>query len=381
MRILFVTYCRAMLGANRSLVQLIIDLRERYDVESYVLMPAVEDGSLHEELERLKIPYFIHPMKAWVVSENAKFRRLRGIKANIVNRKYLKEITDKIKDKRFDLIYSNNSTIQIGADLAKGMKLPHIWHVREYGKAHYHIVFSYASKAVKAKFDAAAAVIAVSKGIESYIRESISPSAKTICIYNGIYTRKLLREDWNEDQKLNFCYVGALQDGKNQLELLQAVDALLREKITDFHVTLVGEGGDYERELREYCNRKALDGYVTFAGYCSDVMKLLDGMDVGVICSRNEAFGRATVEYMLSSMPVIGAKGFGTSEIIQHDKNGYLYQGGEVDQLAGYMKKMIFNRDMMKEKGQNAYVYAQENFTSERTAEQVYQVIKQSVMI
>lgn len=381
MRILFVTYCRAMLGANRSLVQLMIDLREQYDVECYVLMPAVEDGSLHEELERLKIPYFIHPMKAWVVSENAKFRRLRGIKACIVNRKYLKEIRNKIEDKGFDLIYSNNSTIQIGADLAKRMKLPHIWHVREYGKKFYHIVFSYSPNVVKAKFDAAAAVIAVSKGIENYIKESISPSAKTVCIYDGIYCRKTLRSEWNEDQKLNFCYVGALQEGKNQLELLKAVDILLREKITDFHVTLVGEGKDYEIELKEYCQSNNLDSYVSFAGYCNDVMKLLDEMDVGVICSQNEAYGRVTVEYLLSSMPVIGAKGSGTSEILQNEKTGYLYRGGEVDQLAGYMKKMIMNRDLVKEMGQNAYVYARNNFSNEKTAEQIYQVIKQSMMI
>ena len=379
MRILFVTYCRAMLGANRSLVRLMIDLREQYDVEPCVLMPAVEDGSLHEELDRLEIPYIIHPMKAWVVSENARFRKLRGIKAYIENRKYLKEITDKIEDKRFDLIYSNNSTIQIGADLAKRMKLPHIWHVREYGKADYQIVFSYAAKAVKAKFDAAAVVIAVSKGIESYIKENISPSAKTLCIYNGIYSRKPLRGDWNEDQKLNFCYVGALQDGKNQLELLKAVDVLLREKITDFHVTLVGEGGDYETKLRAYCDENGLDGYVTFTGYCSDVMKLLDGMDVGIICSQNEAFGRVTVEYMLSSMPVIGAKGSGTSEIIRHEINGYLYQGGEAKQLAEYMREMILDRDRMKEIGQRAFAYAQENFTSERMVKQIYQVIKQEI--
>lgn len=381
MRILFVTYCRAMLGANRSLVQLMIDLRERYDVKPYVLMPAVEDGSLHEELEQLKIPYFIHPVKAWVVSENAKFQRLRGIKVGLVNRKYIKEIIDKIEDKQFDLIYSNNSTIQIGADLAKRMKLPHIWHVREYGKADYHIVFSYSPKAVKAKFDAAAAVIAVSKGIESYIKESISLSVNTICIYNGIYCEKPQKSEWNEEQKLNFCYVGALQKGKNQLELLKAVEILLRERIIDFHVTLVGEGGDYETELREYCNRNNLDSYVTFAGYCNDVMKLLDGMDVGVICSQNEAYGRVTVEYMFASMPVIGAKGSGTSEIVQHEKNGYLYQGGEADQLAGYMKKMILNRDLVKEVGQKAYVYAVANFKNEKTAEQIYQVIKQSMIL
>lgn len=380
MKILFVTYCRAMLGANRSLVQLMIDLRELYHVEPYVLMPAVEDGSLHLELERLKIPYFIHPMKAWVVSEDAKFRRLRGFKACIENRKYLKEIEDKVENKGFDLIYSNNSTIQIGADLAKKMKLPHIWHFREYGKADYHIVFSYTSRAVKAKFDAAVAVIAVSKSIEKYIKENVSFSAKTICIYDGIYSRKSLKENWREDQKLNFCYVGALQDGKNQLELLKAVNALAGENITNFHVTLVGEGGDYEIKLKKYCNRNNLNSYVTFAGYCNDVMKFLDVMDVGVICSQNEAYGRVTVEYILSSMPVIGAKGSGTSEIIQHEINGYLYQGGEVDQLVGYMRKMIMNRALVKQMGKNAYIYAQNNFKNEKTAEQIYRVIKQCII-
>lgn len=378
MRVLFVTYCRAMLGANRSLVQLMIDLREQYGVEPCVLMPSVEDGSLHQELERLKIPYFIHPMKAWVVSEDAGFRRLRGIKACMENRRYLKELTDKIGNEKFDIIYSNNSTIQIGADVAKRMKLPHIWHVREYGKTDYHIVFSYTPKAVKVKFDDAAAVITVSKSIERYVKENISSSAKTICIYDGIYSRKPLRNHWNNDQKLNFCYVGALQDGKNQLELLKAVKVLLGKNITDFHVTLVGEGGDYETKLREYCNSNRLDSYVTFEGYCSDVMKLLDRMDVGIICSQTEAYGRVTLEYMLSSMPVIGAKGSGTSEIMGKENIGYLYRGGEIDQLAGYMKKMIMDRALIKEMGQNAYFYARDNFSNEKTAEQIYQVIKQS---
>lgn len=379
MKILFVTYCRAMLGANRSLIQLITDLRGLYHVEPCVLMPAVEDGSLHQELEALNIPYLIQPMKPWVVSEDAKFKRLRGIKACLENRRYVKELASKTAGMGFDLIYSNNSTVQIGADLAKKLNLPHIWHVREYGKADYHIVFSYPAKAVKAKFDDAAAVIAVSKSIGKYIKENISSSARTICIYNGIYSRKPLKENWNKDRKLNFCYVGALQDGKNQLELLKAAASLAGENVSDFHVTLVGEGGDYETKLREYCNRNDLNGYVTFAGYCGDAMKLLDEMDVGIICSRNEAFGRVTVEYLLSSMPVIGAEGSGTSEIIQHEQNGFLYQGGEAGQLAGYMKKMIMDRALVKELGQNAYVYAQNHFQNEKTAKQIYQVIRQCV--
>lgn len=376
MRILFVTYCRAMLGANRSLVQLMIDLRERYDVEPYVLMPAVEDGSLHQELERLNIPYFIHPMKAWVVSEDAKFKRLRGIKACIENKRYQKTLMNKIKDKDFNLIYSNNSTIQIGADLAKRMDLPHIWHVREYGKKDYHVVFSYTAKAVKAKFDDAAAVIAVSKGIEKYIKEDISSSANTICIYNGIYNRKPIRNRWNDGFKLNFCCVGALQDGKNQLELLKASNILIKKGTNDFHITLIGDGNEYEEKLREYCRKNQLMDFVSFLGFRDDVMEILDSMDVGIICSKNEAFGRVTVEYMFFSMPVVGAEGAGTSELILHGENGFLYTGGQTEQLAEYMLSFIRDRDLLQKMGKTAYEVADKNFTSERNTDQVYQVIK-----
>lgn len=69
MKILFVTYCRAMFGANLALIQLMTDLKERYGVESYVLMWDVEDGTLHEELDRLQIPYLIHPLRTWVVPD------------------------------------------------------------------------------------------------------------------------------------------------------------------------------------------------------------------------------------------------------------------------------------------------------------------------
>ncbi len=379
MKILFVTYCRAMLGANRSLVQLMSDLRERYDVEPYVLMPSVEDGSLHKELERLDIPYFIRPIKAWVVAEDAKFRRLRGIKACIENRRYIKDLIDKITDKNFDMIYSNNSTIQVGADLANKMKLPHIWHIREYGRTDYHIVFSYSSKAVKAKFDDADAIIAVSKSLENYIKENISSTANTFCIYNGIYNQKSLRSCWNEDLKLNFCCVGALQDGKNQLELLKASYILIKKGIDDFHITLIGEGNEYEDVLREYCRINNLSDFVTFRGYCDNVTEILDSMDVGIICSKNEAFGRVTVEYMFSSMPVIGAKGSGTSELILHGENGFLYAGGYEEQLAENMHSFICDRSLMKKMGKAAFEHADKNFTSERNTDQIYQIIKKVI--
>lgn len=375
MKILFVTYCRAMLGANRSLIQLMKDLRDRYGVEPYVLMWDVEDGSLDKELDKMELPYLIHPMKAWVVAEDAKYKRLRGIKTYINNKKYVNQIIKKLEEEKFDLIYSNNSTIQTGADIAKKLNLPHIWHVREYGKRDYNIEFSYPKKKIKDKFDDAAAVIAISKNLDQYIKENISDSANIICIYNGIYSNKSVRTIWNANKKLQFCHVGALQEGKNQMELLKSAALLVQRDVTDFHVTFIGEGNDYERLLKEYCKEKHLEPYITFAGYCDNVPEMLDSMDVGIICSKSEAFGRVTVEYMFSSMPVIGAIGFGTSELIIHGENGYLYPGGDCGKLAEYMQEIMNHRELLQRMGSQAYFHATANFTSEQNTDRIYQLI------
>lgn len=375
MKILFVTYCRAMFGANLALIQLMTDLKERYGVESYVLMWDVEDGTLHEELDRLQIPYLIHPLRTWVVSADKKLKKLRGLKTYIKNKKYVRQIIAKLSEERFDLIYTNNSTVQIGADIAKKLGLKHIWHVREYIE-HYNIEFSYPKSMVKKMFDRAAAVVAISNGLEEHVKKTISASANTVRIYDGVSSNKAVRTEWNNSGKLQFCYVGVLQEGKNQLELLKAVRLLVQKGITGFHVTLIGEGQDYEEKLKAYTKENYLTDYITFSGYCNNVMEILDSMDIGVICSRNEGFGRVTVEYMLSSMPVIGAIGSGTSELIIHEETGYLYPGGEEDKLADYMNQMIEDRNLLRKMGQQAYSHAKENFTSEKNTDMIYQLMK-----
>lgn len=376
MKILFITYCRAMFGANRALLRLMLDMREQYQVEPYVLMWDIEDGNLHEELDKVRIPYLIHPMKAWIVPSDAKWKLLRGLKYALLNGRYLNQIFKLLKNEDFDLIYSNNSTIQMGADLAERMKLPHIWHIREYGKKDYHIDFCYPHKIVKRKFDQADAVITVSKDLEQYVKKNISSSVHAVCIYDGIINKKELRTVWNKEKKLKFCCVGVLQVGKNQLELLNAVRILIQKGIQQFHVTLIGSGDQYEEELREYSRINRLDSYVTFAGYCGHVMEELDHMDVGVICSKSEAFGMVTVEYMCSSMPVIGADAAGTSEIILDGQTGFLYKPGQADQLANFMEKLIDNRELLQMMGLKGYQRANSLFSGSRNTEQIYKVIR-----
>lgn len=380
MKILFLTYCRAVLGANLSLLNLMLDLRERYNVALLVLIPSINDGDFHMELEKAKIPYFFHDMKAWVVSEDTKWKYVRGLKTFLHNKKEIKKWVKLLKRENIDLIYSNNSTIQYGNDLAMELNLPHIWHVREFLKEDYKITYNYPRFIVKNKFERSKKIITVSEALKSYFENNTYRGDNIVAINNGIKNDKKLKTEWNYNKKLKICNVGALQEGKNQLELLQAANRLIGRGITEFHITLVGSGEEYEKKLKKYCSDNNLEKFVTFAGYCSNVSEILDEMDVGVICSKNEAFGRVTVEYMLSSLAVIGAAGAGTSEIIEHEHTGCLYDSGDIEELANCINKFISNRDLLVEIGSKAFKIANEKFTLEKNTDSIYKILEEITM-
>lgn len=371
MRILFLTYCRAVLGANISMISLIKDLRERYQVESCVVIPDVIDGDLEKILIEEEIDYMVHPMKPWVVSENASHKILRCIWIYFKNLIYTNSLFKKLKGSKFQIVYSNNSTIQLGSYIAEKMHIPHVWHIREFGKKDYSIIYCCPKWFVRRRYKKASRVITISHELfKEIVREYHLSNA--IMIYNGVGMETIAKEKINLDDELRFCNVGAIQSGKNQLELLQATKLLIEGNVDNLHIYIVGDGSEYREQLEEYCKDNGLEKYVTFCGYQSDIPEILRKMDVGVICSNSEAFGRVTCEYMCASMPVIGAASGGTVEIIEDGINGFLYAAGEVQMLAEKMQLLIKDRKCLKFMSENAYQQACSKFTLKKNTDEIY---------
>lgn len=407
MRILAVTYCRAMFGANRALVSMIKDLRDRYGIETEVLMPSVYDGNLAEILTDEGVVHYAMPMKMWVCPVNSRFKRLRSISAQLKT-SFLSEHIRKLLDKnRYDLIYTNNSTVQYGAILAKKWKIPHVWHVREFGSSDYGFDYSYpVNKRVKF-FQSANTVIAISNAMLKYAEKELCPGAKVCRIYDGVYLSKKPRyyDKVIENNKsivpdnqscVKIACVATLQPGKNQMELLEAVKILVdRSKgipsegliscddeidssCGDFRVFIIGEGPD-ETRLRLYVKKNNLDQFVVFCGYREDVRQVLDTMDIGVVCSRSEGFGLVTCEYMESSMPVVGADSGATPELIDDGYNGYLYPLGKVDILADKLKELIIDKNKRIRMGMNAYERVYMNFSIKKNTDEMYNIFSNAL--
>ena len=116
---------------------------------------------------------------------------------------------------------------------------------------------------------------------------------------------------------------------------------------------------------------------VEMLGFQKDVNKFLAQTDIFCMCSKFEAFGRTTVEAMLSGNFVIGANTAGTTELIDDGVTGILYNQGNSDDLCEKLSWANQNKMEAKEMAKNGRQYMFENMSAERNADEIYHVYEE----
>ena len=376
MKILFITHYDNMYGANKALLNLIEGLVKNGGFEPMLVIPG--KGDMTKRMEEMGVPYIICGVTQWQAPYVDPFRF--AIKKSI-RRKKIKEETDylydTLKEERIDVIHSNSGVIGHGAMLAKRLGCRHIWHIREFSREHFGMRYFYSSKTVADYYNNAFRLIAISDSVKENYKNKY-PLTNITRIYDGVDLSEFADEKTDkqkEDGIFRFIYVGYLYEKKHQLEVLKAADALLKKTDKKFELYIVGDGKqNYKKKLEDYINRNNLKN-VFLTGYRDDVRNMLKTMDAGIIASEYEGFGLVTVEYMLSSLPVIGYNHSGTAEIVKNKETGILY-----DDEAGLMKAMEYflnNRGEIKQLGVSGRKRAKELFTSERNTDEIISMYKE----
>jgi glycosyltransferase involved in cell wall biosynthesis len=156
---------------------------------------------------------------------------------------------------------------------------------------------------------------------------------------------------------------------------VEAVEALrlLVERGVDARLVIAGDGRD--KELRSRIDALGLQDKVVLAGFVRDPFPLFHAADAFLMCSRNEAMGRVTVEAMACALPVIGHASGGTVEILRDGMDGLLYPGG-ADALAERMQRLASDKALAVTLGREAARSAAERFNVERYASEVLGVYR-----
>lgn len=372
MKVLFITHVTDMAGANRSMFQLITELMENYQVEPVVLVPEVEDSKngILEVLEKSNIPVITTEIRIFK-REHPTFRNIIGYARYLWKQRQLYK---RLQPYHFDIIHSNSSVIDIGGYLSKKLKVKHIWHFREFGDLDYDLRPIGGRTYERYTYQHADAYIAITKAVANHFKNKVEQS-KVHTIYNGIFISDKVPISTHQNTSVQFFCAGIISEGKNQKEIVLAMNELInvRQIKGTCQLTLVGiQTQPYTNQLTALIREKHLDKYVHVLPEMNSIQSLTATMDVGIMCSKAEAFGRVTIEYQLQNLLVIANKSGANAELIENGKTGQLYESGNYKSLADKMQWAIEHPQDMKQLAQRGMKNARKHFTSERNTREIY---------
>lgn len=137
----------------------------------------------------------------------------------------------------------------------------------------------------------------------------------------------------------NFVFVGTLIKRKYPAEI---VPALVKAYGSDeFNVSYIGKGSETVN-VEKYAKELHVQDRVHLLGYISrdEVVEQLQTNDVFVMISRSEAFGLVYLEAMAQGLITIASRKEGFDGIIEHGKNGFLCESGDIEELAALISQI-----------------------------------------
>lgn len=375
MRVLFITHTNSPDGANRSLLQLIRELRDNHNVKPIVVCPrdrcshVLTDIYAKEGIECIPIPL----VKFKLLGTKSLIVKVMLAASFLLRNLYLFYA---LKDVKFDLVHSNSSVIDMGAYLAQWRGVPHVWHLREFGYEDFRLKSVFGKRYERWIYKKCVAAVAISKAIEQKFKPLFGTRIKLI--HNGIVPKDKSLSASHTNSVTTFCVTGRLEPNKNQMEVLKACLLLKHESKYHFRLLVVGAGGNtaYTEELKKYVVDNGLEDNVTFMGYRDDVPDVLRQCDVGLTSSTNEAFGRVTVEYMMQNLAVIASDTGANPEIISDGQTGMIYPLGDTRQLADKMLALLEDREMLLRLAANGKQRALECFSSVKNSDSIFNLYK-----
>lgn len=191
---------------------------------------------------------------------------------------------------------------------------------------------------------------------EAYIRAGL-PKEKFRVIPYGIEIQKfkLISKDKSLDGSVRFTFVGYLGRHKGLHTLLRAL--LLLDKKDRFKVNLVGDG-ELADFYRQQVKSDGLQNIVKFWGkvdnnHIDEVYRVTDVLILPSIWPENQPV--TITEAMASKTPVIASSMGGIPELIEDGKTGYIFETGNVKELAEKMQEFILHPHKLQTFGQNAF--------------------------
>lgn len=322
-RIAYISATSQLGGAEVSLYTLIQGLdRDRF--EPVCLLP--EKGHLYDRLRELQIEPTILPMET---------RRRRKPFGFWLSRK---RIAQWISNQQPDLVHVNSFWApELAIPAAVLVGVPVVYHIRDF--------YDHLDRDRLKVFSQCDRLICITNCVAEAVRR-INKELPLEVIYNTVdidYFKNAepvsdirMKEGWQ-----NAFIVGVssrLSPEKGQETFLKAAE-LVRLYCPSARFLIVGGSqftlkAGFEEDIQNCVSHMGLSDSICFTGFVQNMPAYYKTMDVCVLASDWEPFGRTVIEAMASGTPVVATRSGGPEEVIEDGINGLLVPPSNPEALA-----------------------------------------------
>jgi len=253
-----------------------------------------------------------------------------------------------------DLVHANS--IRAGVELGLGRLAPSVVCVRDC------LPSGVASTATMRLIAATSTTVVANSGYTAESVRRLAPRARLEVVHPGIDTtvfdparivraQARARLGWPADGPVLLGVIAQLSPWKGQDTAIEAL-GLLRERGIDAHLLLIGsakfvarstrfDNQAYVTGLHRLVSSGGLDEHVSWLGERHDVPELMRALDVVLVPSHEEPFGRALLEALALEVPVVATSVGGPPELVRDGCEGYLAPPRDPDAWARAVMRVI----------------------------------------
>lgn len=317
-------------GVQRTHVEMAVALRDRgWDV--HTLIPGRPEG-LDGELDRHELPHHGIPPLAWAA------RSPRGpeqVDPSLVDLR----LCDLLSDLRPDAVLTQSAVAPQLAVAARELQIPHAWYVHEFCNSDHDLILPMSAVDWGAFMQRhSSAIMCNSQAVRRHF--FAGDSEVTVIPYLvDMPTIDGVRVSPSHASRIGI--IGTLQEGKGQTLAIPAL-GIVRRHVPDATLHLFGSGAprDLLRLKRTAAEEKVVDA-VIFHGFVADRSLVYGSVDVVLVASRAEAYGRVPDEAALAGVPVVFVPSGGMVERLRDGQDGIAAVSTRPEDLASAIMRAL----------------------------------------
>jgi glycosyltransferase involved in cell wall biosynthesis len=359
MRVLYVSHTAATSGAEVSLLELIEGLPA--GVSPVVACP---EGDLASACRVRGVP--VEPIPAFEAS--FRLHPMHTVRGLLQMLRAARAVRRSARRHRPDIVHANSVRAGLagaGAWLRGGP--PMVVHVRDC------LPRGAVTGVIRRVLGRAAAKVIANSAYTAGSFTGTSPRGDVLILHSpidlerfdpGRVDREQARARLGLEDEPALAVVGQITPWKGHVTALQAL-ALSKPRMPKVKLLVVGsvkfaaaatryDNEEYLRSLEATARELGLEENVRFTGERDDVPAVLRAIDLLLVPSAEEPFGRVVVEAMAMETPVIATRVGGPAEVIDDRVTGRLVAPGDPEAWAAAILELMAAADLRREMGRRA---------------------------